>query len=80
MVITHLRILKLFSILQRHVVSTQGDEMLLNERRVWARQQYFKKKRQVLGADGFVVKPYTTVKIREMIDKFRDGRKGASPV
>jgi YesN/AraC family two-component response regulator len=24
-----------------------------------------------LGADGFVSKPYTTVKIREMIDKFR---------
>lgn len=26
-----------------------------------------------LGADGFVSKPYTAVKIRELIDKFRAG-------
>lgn len=31
------------------------------------------KRSMELGADGFVVKPYTTVKIRELIDKYRDG-------
>ena len=31
-----------------------------------------------LGADGFVVKPYTSIKIREMIDKFKSGRSGLS--
>ena len=35
------------------------------------------KRSMELGADGFVVKPYTTVKIREMIDKYRDGHKGS---
>jgi len=31
------------------------------------------KRSMELGADGFVVKPYTTIKIREMIDKYRGG-------
>ena len=35
------------------------------------------KRSMELGADGFVVKPYNTVKIREMIDKYRDGHKGS---
>jgi len=30
-----------------------------------------------LGADGFVIKPYTAIKIREMIDKYRSGSKGS---
>ena len=29
------------------------------------------KRSMELGADGFVVKPYTTIKIRELIDKYR---------
>jgi len=35
------------------------------------------KRSMELGADGFVVKPYTTIKIREMIDKYRDGQRGS---
>lgn len=31
------------------------------------------KRSMELGADGFVVKPYTAIKIREMIDKYRGG-------
>jgi len=31
-----------------------------------------------LGADGFVVKPYTAIKIREMIHKYRKTRGGPS--
>ncbi|MGD8559894.1 MAG: response regulator [Gammaproteobacteria bacterium] len=31
------------------------------------------KRSMELGADGFVVKPYTSIKIREMIDKYRRG-------
>jgi len=31
------------------------------------------KRSMELGADGFVVKPYTAIKIREMIDKYRNG-------
>jgi YesN/AraC family two-component response regulator len=30
-----------------------------------------------LGADGFVIKPYTAIKIREMIDKYRSGLRGS---
>ena len=35
------------------------------------------KRSMELGADGFVVKPYTAIKIREMIDKYRSGLKGS---
>jgi two-component system chemotaxis response regulator CheY len=35
------------------------------------------KRSMELGADGFVVKPYTAIKIREMIDKYRSGTKGS---
>ena len=35
------------------------------------------KRSMELGADGFVVKPYTAIKIREMIDKYRSGQKGS---
>lgn len=35
------------------------------------------KRSMELGADGFVVKPYTTAKIREMIDKYRGGQRGS---
>lgn len=35
------------------------------------------KRAMELGADGFVVKPYTAVKIREMIDKYRGAAKGS---
>ncbi|MGD8567139.1 MAG: response regulator [Gammaproteobacteria bacterium] len=31
------------------------------------------KRSMELGADGFIVKPYTAIKIREMIDKYRNG-------
>ena len=35
------------------------------------------KRSMELGADGFVIKPYTAIKIREMIDKYRSGLKGS---
>lgn len=35
------------------------------------------KRSMELGADGFVIKPYTAIKIREMIDKFRSGSRGS---
>jgi len=35
------------------------------------------KRSMELGADGFVVKPYTAIKIREMIDKFHNGQRGS---
>ncbi|HEY5602891.1 MAG TPA: response regulator [Gammaproteobacteria bacterium] len=35
------------------------------------------KRSMELGADGFVVKPYAGIKIREMIDKYRGGSKGS---
>lgn len=36
------------------------------------------KRSMELGADGFVVKPYSAIKIREMIDKYKEGRGGFS--
>jgi two-component system chemotaxis response regulator CheY len=35
------------------------------------------KRSMELGADGFVIKPYTAIKIREMIDKYRSGSRGS---
>ncbi|WP_455220432.1 response regulator transcription factor [Kaarinaea lacus] len=35
------------------------------------------KRSMELGADGFVSKPYTAIKIREMIDKYRSGMRGS---
>jgi len=35
------------------------------------------KRSMELGADGFVIKPYTAIKIREMIEKYRSGAKGS---